>query len=106
MEKPIKSRSDKILVFAIDIGTHYTGCAFSVKHEWANVRSFTWSSSYTVNIKFPTCLLLEKDDKLCVGYEAQEKYNVMDLNDVVEPHHEYYFFKHFPAVLHEDVCIL
>ena len=106
MEIPKNSRSDKLFIFAIDIGTHYTGCAFSMNHEWANVKTFTWTTLlYSASNKFPTCLLLKKDDKLqsCVGYEAEEKY--MHLN-VEAPHHEYYFFKHFPAALHEDVCIL
>ena len=106
MEIPKKSRCGKCLIFAIDIGTHYTGCAFSMNNDWANVKTLTWTSLlYSASNKLPTCLLLKKDDKLhsCVGYEAEEKY--IDLN-VVDHHHEYYFFKHFPAALHEDVCIL
>lgn len=106
MEIPKKSRCDKCLIFAIDIGTHYTGCAFSMNNDWANVKTLTWTTLlYSASNKLPTCLLLRKDDKLqsCVGYEAEEKY--MDLN-LVDHHHEYYFFKHFPAALHEGVCIL
>ncbi|XP_062588400.1 E3 ubiquitin-protein ligase TRIM36-like [Saccostrea cucullata] len=95
--------TDKLLVAAIDIGTTYSGIAFSYKHEYENdplkIRSNNWDSGTwgLVTLKTPTCVLFNKDKVLdSFGYEAEEKYLELTLE---KEHEEWYYFKRFKMSL-------
>ncbi|PFX18457.1 Heat shock 70 kDa protein 12A [Stylophora pistillata] len=93
-----------LAVVAIDLGTTYSGFAFSfikdkgkdavfMNRDWANEQGAQTS-------KTPTCLLLKSDLEFdSFGYEAIEKYS--SLQDKREEN-EYLFFKHFKMALHND----
>lgn len=104
----LNSKKDKILVAAIDFGTTFSGYAFSFKHDYkddpmnikANNSWFAGSMSL-VSLKAPTCVLLSpKRDFLAFGFEAEDKYSELALDD---EHTDYYFFKRFKMILAEKV---
>ncbi|XP_062596838.1 heat shock 70 kDa protein 12B-like [Saccostrea cucullata] len=73
--------TDKLLVAAIDLGSTYSGFAFSYKHEYENdplkIRSNNWTSGSggLLTLKTPTCVLFSKDKVFdSFGYEAEDKY--------------------------------
>lgn len=71
----IRSRSRQIVIAAIDLGTTYSGYAFSMKHDWDHVFSDTWSCGYFLSDKVQTSLLLKKDfTDSSFGYIAENKY--------------------------------
>ena len=99
----------KLLVAAIDIGTTYSGYAFSFAHEQTGneadpdrIHVNTWeneggSRNY---FKTPSCLLLFPNGKLdCFGNEALERYKDLEED---KKHREFYFFREFKMTLHQE----
>lgn len=73
MEK--KNKSTNKLVVAIDIGTKFSGFAFSLKDDWKKVYHYnSWTDRIHITSKTPTCLLLKKDlSESFFGYEADTR---------------------------------
>lgn len=95
----IRSRSRQVVIAAIDLGTTYSGYAFSMKHDWGHVFSNAWSCGNFESYKVRTCLLLKKDfTESSFGYAAEDKY--VDLKQE-ECQHDYFFFQQFKTI---DVC--
>ncbi|XP_062599964.1 heat shock 70 kDa protein 12A-like [Saccostrea cucullata] len=93
------SSTDKLVVAAIDLGTTYSGFAFSFEEEYENVplkiKLNTWvaGSCGLLTLKTPNCVLFNKDKVFdSFGYEAENKYSELTLN---EQHEEWYYFKRF-----------
>ena len=105
---PDKSyKSDKIVVAAIDFGTSFSGYAFSFKSWFEKDPTYIltnskWMAGQTnlASWKTPTCVLLEPDTSFhSFGYEAEEKYEELALND---EHDSWYFFKRFKMSLYNN----
>ena len=103
----------KLLVAAIDIGTTYSGYAFSFAHEQTGneadpdrIHVNTWENEggSRTYFKTPSCLLLFPNGKLdCFGNEALEKYKTLEED---KKHRDFYFFREFKMTLHqEEVCL-
>ncbi|XP_062620266.1 heat shock 70 kDa protein 12B-like [Saccostrea cucullata] len=89
----------KPLVAAIDLGTTYSGYAFSYKHEYENdplkVSFCNWAagSRSLSTLNTPTCVLFNKDRVFdSFVYEAENKYSELAEE---EEHEEWYYFKRF-----------
>ena len=102
----------KLLVAALDIGTTYSGYAFSFAHEQSGdtadpdrIHVNTWENEggSRTYFKTPSCLLLHPNKTLhSFGHEAIEKYNSLTED---KQHHDWYFFWQFKMTLHqEEVC--
>lgn len=99
-------KKDKLLVAAIDFGTTFSGYAFSFKHDYktdplriSTNQNWVAGSRGLVSLKAPTCVLLDsKKEFLAFGYEAEDMYSELALDD---NHFDYYFFKRFKMVLHD-----
>lgn len=99
----IESRSRKPLVAAIELGTTFSGYAFSMKHDWGKVFSNAWSSGYFISCKVPTCLLLKKDfTEPLFGYDAEDKY--VDLKQE-KCQNDYYLFQRFKTTYDDTEMI-
>lgn len=99
-----KNKSSKKIVVAIDIGTKFSGFAFSLKDDWLEVYNTTWVCGMLITPKLPTCLLLKKDlSESFFGFEAENKYTRMTAQN---RHQSYFFFQHFGKILHEEVCLV
>lgn len=97
----------KPLVVAIDFGTTHSGYAYSFKHDYkkdplkisAN-KHWVDGSRGTASLKAPTCVLLSpRREFIAFGYEAEDLYSELFLD---ENHYDHYFFKRFKMVLHES----
>lgn len=99
MEK--KNKSTNKLVVAIDIGTKFSGFAYSLKDDWKKVYHYnSWTDRIHITSKTPTCLLLKKDlSESFFGNEAEDKFTKMTPED---RHQNYFFYQHFGKILHED----
>lgn len=96
----IHSKSTKLIVASIDIGTTHSGYAFSMRNDWGKVYTSKWFGGSLVSSKAPTCLLLKDDfTKSYFGYEAEDRY--ADLTSD-ENHHNYYFFQRFKMIIHGE----
>ena len=102
----------KVLVAAIDIGTSYSGYAFSFAHEQKEgeedpdriyVNNWENDGGSRTYFKTPSCLLLHPNGNLdCFGYEALDRYKTL-IED--GKHKDVYFFMDFKMILHqEEVC--
>lgn len=99
--------SNYLLVAAIDFGTTYSGYAFSTKAEFMrdplSINSNqTWNAGTRrlCSLKTPTCLLLDQEKKfLAFGYEAEDKYTELVMDD---KHADFYYFEHFKMNLHNN----
>lgn len=99
----------KLLVVAIDIGTTYSGYAFSFAHEQGeemanpdNMHAGRWGceGGSESSVRTPSCLLLQPDKSFdSFGYEAITKYNGLSADN---EHRDWYFFWQFKMVLHKD----
>ncbi|CAG2184710.1 unnamed protein product [Mytilus edulis] len=95
----MSDQHDSTLVVAIDIGTTYSGYAFSFGHEYkSNPLTITYHSwpdgpSY----KTPTCVLLTPEKEFySFGREAEDKYkNLAEIED----HKDWYFVTRFKMLL-------
>ncbi|XP_062582262.1 heat shock 70 kDa protein 12B-like [Saccostrea cucullata] len=103
MDEKVASKCLNLIVAAIDLGTSYSGYAFSVKHDWGRVMTSIWQGGSLLTHKAPTCLLLKKDQsESYFGYEAEDRYAEHTAYDNKD-YENYYFFQNFTMILHEDV---
>ncbi|XP_052077326.1 heat shock 70 kDa protein 12B-like [Mytilus californianus] len=98
-------QKNKMLVAAIDIGTTFSACAYSLQIDFEtdsmHIHTNTWTSisRALMSIKVPTAVLLDKSQKfLAFGYDAEEQYSELVLD---EEHHDYYYFCGFKMLRHE-----
>ncbi|XP_060578820.1 heat shock 70 kDa protein 12A-like isoform X2 [Ruditapes philippinarum] len=97
-----------LLVGAIDIGTTYSGWAFSFLHDFqsdptkASVKQWHSGSGTLVTEKAPTCLLIKSDGKTleAFGYDAENQYRELADNEM---HEEYYYFRRFKMALNKKL---
>ncbi|XP_056000508.1 heat shock 70 kDa protein 12A-like [Ostrea edulis] len=97
-------QEDYLLVAAIDLGTTYSGYAFSARHDFkrdpakAYLKQWIDPSSGMMSNKTPTCVLFTKEKKFSkFGFNAETKY--LDLIEDNE-HKEWYFFRRFKMCLY------
>jgi len=106
----MSTKKDKILVAAIDFGTTFSGYAFSFKSDYeadpmkiSVNQQWTAGSRSLISLKAPTVVLLDKSKHfLAFGYDAEDKYSELALDDL---HHGYYYFRRFKMLLHETKVI-
>lgn len=105
------SKSNKLVVAAIDFGTTYSGYAFSFSNEYkddpAKVYAQTkWvaGSGALMSLKTPTVILLNPDRSFnSFGYEAENEYIRLAEE---EEHKKYYYFRRFKMMLYNSkVCV-
>lgn len=109
MKRPIQvsesnSSDEWDVVVAIDIGTSFSGYAYSDKKEIKNnhINLNIWNANTTVSqtSKAPTVVLLDKNKKFdSFGYEAEEKYAGHVAN---KTHMECYRFRNFKMKLYQE----
>lgn len=92
------------VVVAIDIGTSFSGYAYSDKKEIKNkkIHLNTWNANTTVSqtSKAPTVVLLnENKDFNSFGYEAEDKYAEYIAKTT---HNACYRFKNFKMILYQE----
>ncbi|XP_061188823.1 heat shock 70 kDa protein 12A-like [Saccostrea echinata] len=85
-DEEINKKSEYRYVAAIDIGTTYSGYAFSSREQFNSnpLDIFTprWNDGLFLSLKTSTCALYnEKGEFDCFGYDADNKYYDMTLND-------------------------
>ena len=101
LSKP-KIGQTKLLVVAIDLGTTYSGYAFSFRDKPLKVstnRAWIAGSDRLMSLKTPTCVLLNPDKKFdSFGYEAENKFSELAEED---EHHGWYFFRRFKMLLYD-----
>ncbi|XP_063413069.1 heat shock 70 kDa protein 12B-like [Mytilus trossulus] len=106
----VSYKSNKILVAAIDFGTTFSGYAFSFKSWFETdpnkiVTNSTWVAGQKnlISLKTPTCILLQPNKSFhSFGYEAEEKYAELALE---EEHEDWYFFKRFKMSLFNNTTL-
>eukprot|EP00105_Crassostrea_gigas_P004833 XP_011418178.1 PREDICTED: heat shock 70 kDa protein 12A [Crassostrea gigas] len=96
-----------ILVAAIDFGTTFSGYAFSFLHDYKKdplkISANTWTAGVgnLVSLKTSTCVLFDSTQTFhSFGYEAEEKYSNLALDD---EHHDWYYFKRFKMMLYNKM---
>lgn len=97
----MSDRQDSTLIVAIDIGTTYSGYAFSFGHQYKskplNITSHSWPDG--PSYKTPTCVLLTQNKEFhSFGREAENKYISLAEN---EEHEDWYFVTRFKMLLME-----
>lgn len=101
-----KTKTEKLIVAAIDFGTTYSGYAYSFRHEYnadpMKISAHTnWvaGSGGLMSLKTPTVLLLKPDKTfMAFGYEAEDAYKELAEDD---EHRDYYYFRRFKMLLHK-----
>ncbi|KAL3878598.1 hypothetical protein ACJMK2_030934 [Sinanodonta woodiana] len=94
--------SKTLVVCSIDLGTTYSGYAFSFKADYErdpqNVSMNSWKGGKTLSEKAPTSVLLDPKQAFhSFGYEAENKYTELAEND---EHNDWYYFNRFKMILH------
>lgn len=96
-----------ILVAAIDFGTTFSGYAFSTLYDYKKdplkISANTWTAGVgnLVSLKTSTCVLFDSTQTFhSFGYEAEEKYSNLALDD---EHHDWYYFKRFKMMLYNKM---
>lgn len=100
-----------LIVAAIDIGTTFSGYAFSFVHQYMkdplkiSINSWTAGSGAVVSLKTSTCVLFDpKGEFHSFGYDAEDNYSELALDD---NHHDWYYFRRFKMTLYKRmVCLL
>ncbi|XP_060586881.1 heat shock 70 kDa protein 12A-like [Ruditapes philippinarum] len=98
-------KRDKTFVASIDIGTTYSGYAFSFKHDYEREptavkvnQKWVAGTSSLLSLKTSTVVLFDKNKKFhSFGFEAENKYSNLAED---EEHRDWYFFKKFKMKLH------
>lgn len=99
------SMSPPSVVVAIDLGTTFSGYAFSTAKDFKKDPAIVyanqiWTGTNQVNVKCPTCILLDqKKDCIAFGFEAKEKFKEVLKN---KEQNEYYFFEKFKMNLYSE----
>ncbi|XP_056014931.1 heat shock 70 kDa protein 12B-like isoform X2 [Ostrea edulis] len=96
----------KLLVAAIDFGTTYSGYGFSFRHDFESnplkISLNQWASGTgrLLTEKTPTCVLFNPDGEFdSFGFEAEEKYGNLALD---EEHKPWYYFRRFKMGLYDQ----
>ena len=95
------------LIAAIDFGTTYSGYAFSTisnfKHDPTKIyANQAWNAGgrQLLSLKTLTCLLLDgRKQLLSFGYDAENEYAELVLDD---KHHDHYYFSRFKMRLYNE----
>ncbi|WAR12106.1 HS12B-like protein [Mya arenaria] len=94
---PIVTKPEKehLIVAAIDFGTTFTGYAFSTKKILDDkINCSLFRSEGFQSEKAPTCVLLNSDETFSAfGYDAEEKYEELCLNNESDGYHYFERFK-------------
>ena len=99
--------SNYLMVAAIDFGTTYSGYAFSTISNFkldplkihAN-QAWNAGGRQLLSLKTPTCLLLDgRKQLLCFGYDAENVYAELVMDD---KHHDHYYFSRFKMRLYNE----
>ena len=97
-------RSKKLLVAAIDLGTTYSGYAFSFRVEFekdpGRITFHRWilPDGNLHSLQTRTSILLNPQQEFeCFGYDAEDRYTELANEDL---HQEWYFFRRFKMMLH------
>ena len=96
-----RDMKDELMVCAIDIGTTYSGYAYSMRSDPMKIYCPHWTSgtSTLASHKIPTTVLLDKNKKIVAfGYEAEKLYSEFVQEKEADDH---FFFRRFKMVLHE-----
>ena len=95
-----------LLVAAIDIGTTFSGYAFSFLHDYKNdklkISANIWTAGVgkLVSQKTSTCVLFDATGKFhSFGFEAEKEYSNLALDD---NHHDWYYFRRFKMMLYDE----
>lgn len=97
-------KNDQLLIAAIDFGTTHSGYAFSFEDDYKMdplkiSTNPNWIIPYTLHQKAPTCVLLSpRQEFIAFGYEAEDLYSELAVN---ENHYDHYFFKGFKILNNE-----
>lgn len=93
-----------VVVAAIDFGTTYSGYAFSFMHDYnenpLKISTNVWNAGVgkLISLKTPTCALFDSTGTFVnFGFEAEEKYSTLALDD---KHHDWYYFSRFKMMLY------
>ena len=97
---------DYLFVAAIDIGTTYSGYAFSSRDDFKKdpmkiIANQAWNAGCQrhLSLKTPTCLLLDDNEEfVSFGYEAENKYSDIVID---RKKNEYFFFQRFKMQLYK-----
>lgn len=96
-----------MLVAAIDIGTTFSGYTFATRNktEKGVLKTYAhhWRDSIGTRLssKTPTCVLLDKDEKLVdFGFDAENAYNELSENGEEE---DYFYFRQFTTIIYDQV---
>ncbi|XP_045161272.2 heat shock 70 kDa protein 12A-like [Mercenaria mercenaria] len=97
------STRSHLFVTAIDLGTTYSGWAYSTLNEPDKVHANqAWFAGVgaLASLKTPSCILLTpKKEFSAFGYEAETKFASLAEDD---EHHWWYFFRRFKMALYND----
>ncbi|XP_052788705.1 heat shock 70 kDa protein 12A-like [Mya arenaria] len=97
-----ESNHSETFVVALDLGTTYSGYAFSSRSNPLKIISNTWfCGSKNVSSKTPTCVLLHNDVFDSFGYDAETKYFQFAEEGQDEG---WRLFSRFKMVLHEQAA--
>lgn len=97
-------KNDQLLIAAIDFGTTHSGYAFSFEDDYKMdplkiSTNPNWIIPCTLHQKAPTCVLLSpRQEFIAFGYEAEDLYSELAVN---ENHYDHYFFKGFKILNNE-----
>ena len=97
--------SQNLIVVAIDVGTTYSGYAFSFRNKPSEVIVVNWENHANDGFshKAPSALLLNQTYKfVAFGFEAEERYSEIITR---EPTDQYLFVKNFKTELVNDRVI-
>ncbi|KAK3100458.1 hypothetical protein FSP39_020422 [Pinctada imbricata] len=96
-------KHEKLVVAAIDFGTHGSGFAFCTRSNYRNKQKIdyqTWNSGTSLTYKAPTSVLLKPDGTFqSFGYDAERDYNDLDSDEDRRTH---YLFRQFKMTLFKD----
>lgn len=104
-----EGRGDRLTVVALDLGTTFSGYAFSHRSDFQinpmKILSNDWSAEgvHNAELKAPSVLLLNPDQSFkAFGYRAQSEYGNL-VEEEREVAAEYYYVKNFKMQLHNMV---
>ena len=100
-DKTRETVDDYAFVAAIDLGTAFSGYAYSSKNNPTNVRwNKNWGAEYGCSsFKTPTCVLFDGDGEFkSFGYDAQEEHSFLSTEESME----YFYFDRFKMLLHDN----
>ncbi|XP_060556060.1 heat shock 70 kDa protein 12A-like [Ruditapes philippinarum] len=102
----IKLAPETIMVASLDLGTTYSGWAYSFLSDFISdprkISVRNWNAGSILTPKTPTCLLVKPDGKTieAFGYEAENKYRELIEDNM---HASYYFFRRFKMTLNRKL---